>query len=123
MAKSKEQSLLAPPVTEKSICSLIGLSMRQGAVESGSFLAEKSIKDGTAKLVIIAEDASDNTKKDFKDMCTYYHVPIAVFGTKDTLGHTIGKEFRVVMALTNPGLSEKISEQIKILLENRINDK
>lgn len=122
MAKSNERSLQAP-VTERSICSLMGLSMRQGAVESGSFLAEKSIKGGTAKLVVIAEDASDNTKKDFTDMCTYYHVPYAVFGTKDTLGHAIGKEFRVVMALTNPGLSEKISEQIKTLLENRINDK
>ena len=121
MAKNKQD--FKTPVSEKSICSLMGLSMRQGAVESGSFLAEKSIKGGTAKLVIIAEDASDNTKKDFTDMCTYYHVPFCVFGTKDTLGHAIGKEFRVVMALTNPGLSEKISEQIKTLLENRINDK
>ena len=117
MAKSKEQSLKAP-ITEKSICSLMGLSMRQGAVESGSFLAEKSIKGGTAKLVIIAEDASDNTKKEFTDMCTYYHVPFCIFGTKDTLGHAIGKEFRVVMALTNPGLSEKISEQINTLQDN-----
>ena len=97
--------------------------MRQGAVESGSFMAEKSIKGGTAKLVIIAEDASDNTRKEFTDMCVYYHVPYAVFGTKDILGHAIGKEFRVVMALTTPGLAEKVSEQIKTLLENRINDK
>ena len=121
MAKSKERSLQTP-VTEKSICSLIGLSMRQGAVDSGSFMAEKSIKAGTAKLVVIAEDASDNTRKDFTDMCSYYHVPCCIFGTKDTLGHAIGKEFRVVMALTNQGLADKISEQIHTLLENRIND-
>ena len=121
MAKNNKLSLPAQ-VTEKSICSLIGLSMRQGAVESGSFLTEKAIKGGMAKLVIIAEDASDNTKKDFTDMCTYYHVPFCIFGTKDILGHAIGKEFRVVMALTNPGLSEKVSEQINTLHENRIND-
>ena len=121
MANSKVQSFKTP-VTEKSICSLIGLCMRQGAVDSGSFLAEKSIKSGTAKFVVIAEDASDNTKKDFTDMCTYYHVPCCVFGTKDTLGHAIGKEFRVVMALTNQGLADKISEQINTLLEDRIND-
>ena len=121
MAKRKEEGFKAP-VTEKSIFSLMGLSMRQGAVESGSFLAEKSIKAGTAKLVVIAEDASDNTKKDFSDMCTYYHVPFYVFGTKDMIGHAIGKEFRVVLAFTNLGLSDKIAEQINILLENRIND-
>ena len=121
MAKKNKQDFTAP-VTEKNVYSLIGLTMRQGAVESGSFSAEKSVKSGTAKLVILAEDASDNTKKDFTDMCNYYHVPLCIFGTKDTLGHAIGKEFRVVMALTNPGLSVKISEQIKTLQENRIND-
>ncbi len=121
MARNNKQGLQAP-VTEKSICSLIGLSMRQGAVDSGSFLTEKAVKSGKAKLVVIAEDASDNTKKEFTDMCTYYRVPFCIFGTKDTLGHAIGKEFRVVMALTNPGLSEKISEQINTLHENRIND-
>ncbi len=121
MTKRKNQCFKAP-VTEKSVYSLIGLSMRQGAVESGSFSAEKSIKGGTAKFVIVADDASDNTKKEFVDMCTYYHVPLCIFGTKDALGHAIGKEFRVVLALTNPGLSEKISEQINILTENRIND-
>lgn len=121
MAKSNKQGLTAP-VTEKNIYSLIGLTMRQGAVESGSFSTEKSVKSGTAKLVILAEDASENTKKDFTDMCKYYHVPLCVFGTKDTLGHAIGKEFRVVLAFTNLGLSDKIAEQINILLENRIND-
>lgn len=117
MAKSEKQRFAAP-VTERSVYSLMGLSMRQGAVESGSFSAEKTIKAGSAKLVIIAEDASDNTKKEFTDMCTYYHVPFCIFGTKDTLGHAIGKEFRVIMALTNPGLSEKISEQINTLQDN-----
>ena len=121
MAKNKQQGFVTP-VTEKSVLALIGLSMRQRAVESGSFLTEKAVKSGNAKLVIIAEDASDNTRKDFTDMCTYYHVPFCVFGTKDILGHAIGKEFRVVMALTNPGLSDKISEQINILLDKRIND-
>ena len=117
MAKLDKQKF-STPVTEKSIYSLVGLSMRQGAVESGSFSAEKAIKAGNAKLVIIAEDASGNTRKEFTDMCTYYHVPFCIFGTKDTLGHAIGKEFRVVMALTNPGLSEKISEQINTLQDN-----
>ena len=121
MAKSKKQEFQAP-VTDKNVYSLIGLTMRQGAVESGSFSAEKAVKAGNAKLVILAEDASENTRKDFTDMCNFYHVPLCVFGTKDTLGHAIGKEFRVVMALTNPGLSEKISEQINTLQENRIND-
>lgn len=106
------------PVTRKSILSLIGLSMRQGAVGSGEYLTEKTVKEGRAFLVLVAEDASANTKKNFQDMCKYYHVPIHIFGSKDELGHAIGKEFRASLALTNHGLSERISDDINTLKTN-----
>ena len=109
-------------IADKKILSMFGLAARAGKIASGEFQTETAVKSGTAYLVVVAEDASDNTKKDFSDMCTYYHVPFYVFGTKDMIGHAIGKEFRVVLAFTNLGLSDKIAEQINILLENRIND-
>ena len=47
------------------VLSLIGLAMKAGQVVSGEFSVEKCIKSGKAKLVIIATDASENTKKKF----------------------------------------------------------
>ena len=41
--------------------SLIGLASRARKVSSGEFSVEKAIKSYNAFLVIIAEDASDNT--------------------------------------------------------------
>ncbi len=32
-------------------------------------------------MVIVSEEASDNTRKKFTDMCTYYQVPICFLGT------------------------------------------
>ena len=55
--------------------SMIGLATKAGKVVSGEFAVEKAIKDGKAFLVIIAEDASDNTKKHFSDMCIYSKIP------------------------------------------------
>ena len=40
----------------------LGLAMKSGNVVSGEFLTEQAIRAGTARLVIVAEDASDNTK-------------------------------------------------------------
>lgn len=40
---------------------MLGLAMKAGKVVSGEFAVDKSIKDGSAWLVIIASDASDNT--------------------------------------------------------------
>ena len=45
--------------------SLIGLAAKAGKVVSGEFATEKAVKGRTAYLVLIAEDASENTRKKF----------------------------------------------------------
>ena len=71
-------------------------------------MTETDVKAGKAFLVVVAKDSSDNTKKDFKNMCEYYNVPIRFYGSKEDLGHCIGKEFRASLAVTNEGLAKKI---------------
>ena len=93
--------------THKAL-SLAGLAARAGAVASGEFSTEKSIKSGKAFLVIISEDASDNTKKKFMNSCTYYHVPFRIFSDKDTLGHAIGRQERATIAIEDQGLAKAI---------------
>ena len=46
------------------ILSLLGLTTKAGAVVSGEFSTEKAIKEGNAKVVIVAQDASDNKNVD-----------------------------------------------------------
>ena len=58
------------------ILSLVGLATRAGKTASGEFCTEKEVKTGSAALVIVAGDASENTKKKFRDMCEFYEVPI-----------------------------------------------
>ncbi len=93
--------------------SLIGLAVRAGRVESGEFCTEKEIRSGRAKLVIVAGDASDNTKKKFQDLCTYKKVPLCIYQDKDTLGHAMGKEFRASLAILDTGLAQEIIKAIK----------
>ena len=78
---------------------LIGLATKAGKTAGGEFLTEREVKSGRAALVIVAEDASENTKKKFQNMCEYYKVPIRFYGDKDTLGHAMGKQFRASLAV------------------------
>jgi len=71
------------------ILSLVGLATRAGKTASGEFCTEKEVKTGRAALVIVAGDASENTKKKFRDMCEFYEVPIYFYKDKDTLGHAM----------------------------------
>ena len=50
---------------QNKIYSLLGLAMRGRNLVSGEFQTEDAVKKGSAMLVIVAEDASANTKKLF----------------------------------------------------------
>lgn len=93
---------------EKKILSLFGLATRAGKIASGEFQTETAVKSGTAFLVVIAKDASDNTKKLFQDKCSFYKIPIIFLRTKEELGHAIGKEYRASLAILDKGFAEAI---------------
>lgn len=101
-------------IQSKKVLGTIGLAMKAGDVVSGEFMTEKAIRDGLAQLVIVAEDASANTKKKFANSCQYYHVPYAEFGDKDLLGSAIGKEFRASLAVTNKGFAKSIGKNLDL---------
>ena len=92
---------------------LVGLATKAGKTVSGEFMTEKEVKSGKAALVIVADDASDNTKKKFRDMCEFYKVPIYFYADKDTLGHAMGKEFRASLAILDEGFADGIQRELK----------
>jgi ribosomal protein L7Ae-like RNA K-turn-binding protein len=92
----------------QKILNLIGLATKAGKIGSGEFMTEKSVKAGKASLVIVSEEASDNTKKMFTNMCTYYKVPIYFFASKDELGHAMGKEMRASLVIMDSGFAKAV---------------
>lgn len=98
---------------QSRILSLVGLATKAGKVASGEFSTEKEVKSGGAKLVIVADDASDNTKKKFQNMCDFHKVPIYFYKDKDTLGHAMGKEFRASLAILDGGFAKGIRKHME----------
>lgn len=95
---------------KNKIFSLIGLATRARKTVSGEFATEKAVKGFQACMVFVAEDASDNTKKMFTDKCSFYEIPCIILGTKDELGHAMGKEMRASLAVTDEGFADAISK-------------
>ena len=106
-------------MTNEKVLSLLGLAARAGKVKSGGFSTENEIKALHAYLVVLAADASDNTKKKFTDMCSWYKVPLEVLScSKEELGHRIGKEMRTSAAVTDEGFAIALLK----LIRNRQHD-
>ncbi|MBE6007513.1 MAG: ribosomal L7Ae/L30e/S12e/Gadd45 family protein [Lachnospiraceae bacterium] len=96
---------------QDKILSLLGLASRAGRVAAGGFSAEEAVRGRKARLLILAEDTQTNTAKKFNDKCSYYKVPILTYGTKETLGHALGKEARACVAVTDRGFAKSILEK------------
>lgn len=92
--------------------SLISLATKAGKTVSGEFMTEREIKSGRASVVILADDASDNTKKKFQNMCEFYKIPIYFYRDKDTLGHAMGKELRASLAILDEGFAKGIMKHL-----------
>ncbi|MBE7054356.1 MAG: 50S ribosomal protein L7ae [Ruminococcaceae bacterium] len=92
---------------------LIGLAKRAGKVKSGEANVKQSIQEGSAYVVFIASDISENTKKSITNSCNYYDISCYTLGDMITLGHSIGNEFNAAVAVTDEGLANLITERLK----------
>ncbi len=92
------------------VLSMIGLATRAGKTASGGLALEEAVKGGKAFLVVLADDASDRTKKDVRNMCEFRSVKLMTYGTKEQLGMACGKEYRSGVAITDEELAKAITK-------------
>jgi len=97
------------------VLSLLGLATKAGKVASGEFSTEKSVKLGRGFLVLVADDASQNTKKKFQNMCDFYEVPIYFIADKEELGKFCGKEFRASLAVQDENFAKAMLKELQKL--------
>lgn len=96
---------------DKSL-SQLGMAMRAGKLITGDEIVLKAVRQRKAHLVIIAADASDNTKKKFRDKCRTYGVQLAEVFDREQLGKAIGKPERVVLAVTDAQFGNMIANHL-----------
>lgn len=99
------------------ILAALSLSRKAGKCVTGTQMCVENIRNNTAKLVIYANDLSDNTLKRIKDSTSFHKVPclglnINMIG----LGARVGKESGTAcVAITDEGfvkIVEKIHDEI-----------
>lgn len=100
-------------MNDQRIYQLIGICQKARKLISGEFAVKQAVLSEAVKLVIVTEDASDNTTKLFSDKCKYRNIPYVKWGNRTDLGKILGKETRVAIGIVDDKLAEKIAEMIK----------
>lgn len=99
--------------------SMIGLAKRAGRITSGADMVEDAIRQGKAKLVVIASDAAKNSRKSISDCCGYYNVKYLIYSDKEQLARAIGTDVAVAISVNDEGLAKAIETKIADLVMER----
>lgn len=89
--------------------SFLGLAQRAGRVVSGEDQVLAAIRGGQAAIVLLSEDASPRTTQTMRNKTHSYGVPLKIVADRYTLGGSIGKEQRVVVAVNDRGFAKKLT--------------
>lgn len=89
---------------------VLGLSYRAGKCSLGEDAILRDVRSKKAKLVLLANDIGDQTKKKLTDKCSFYGVPLIIVNEdREAFSNAIGKSQRVAIAIIDAGFAKKIS--------------
>ncbi len=94
------------------IYGLIGLARRAGKLSFGTESSKEEINKGKAKLVLIATDASEKTKKHIEELAKMHQVPVRIVGTIEALSQSIGQVNKAIIVIKEENFAREIIKRI-----------
>ena len=95
------------------ILSYMGFARKSGNLISGSNTCSITMKKGKVKLLLIAEDASDNTKDKMTGEAKARGVCVVVYGDGEEMSHAVGESGRTVFGITDVNFAQVIKKEIE----------
>ena len=97
-------------MNENKIYNLLSMAQRANKVVSGDFAVEKAVQGRKARLILVAGDAAEETKKNYQRMADDAEINVYYLFDREELGHCIGKDFRAVAAIMDKGFADALSK-------------
>jgi len=92
--------------------SFLGLIQKSGNLTSGTDAVENEIKKKKCKLLIISNDASENTKDKFERLAKIHNINYVYFGEREELGYAIGKPNRTILCIGDENFAKAFLSKI-----------
>lgn len=86
----------------------LGLTKRSGNLIEGYSKCDEARNKKTIFLFIISKDASESTKKKFKNHCLAKNIKVIEDFTKEELGSFIGREEVKILAILDKNMANKL---------------
>ena len=95
---------------ENKVYGLLGLCMKAGKISFGTESCIDMLNKRKAKLIILAKDSSERTIENFQIICGLNNIPFYIFGYKEELSKSIGKNNKTVFGIKDKNLADTIKK-------------
>ena len=95
------------------VYSAIGMANKAGKLVTGTDSCLRAVRAGAVKLVILSEEASENTRKKVINACSIKAIDCIEYGTGALLGKMTGKSYRIVIGVRDKNLSKLILSKMQ----------
>lgn len=100
---------------ESRLWSMVSLARRAGKLAMGYDVVCSSISHGRAKLVLLAGDISEKSRRGVAHLCEEAHVPMRNLQTKmDEIWFTLGKRVGI-LAVEEPNFAARLTAMADVL--------
>jgi ribosomal protein L7Ae-like RNA K-turn-binding protein len=91
---------------------LLGLARRAGGVALGTEAVRRAIREGEARLILIAADASSGQVEKIRTTLHDRPIPRVILGDRDVLGAAVGTAPLSAVAVTDAALAEALAREL-----------
>lgn len=95
------------------VATMIGFAKRSGNLANGFTAVSINMKKRKARLVMLAEDMSADSRRKITNLCQSTNTPFYTHGTRDEIGHAIGREESTVIAILDKKFAKIVEDQLR----------
>lgn len=99
-------------MTNNKVLGLLGLCTKAGDICFGTDATIDLITRRKVKLVIVANNASDRTKRNLEFICKQNNTKIYFYGVIEELSKAIGKKNKAIIGIKNENFANQIEKII-----------
>lgn len=93
---------------------LLGLAQRAGALERGTGSTQRAVRDGRARLVLVAQDASKVQLEKVIKLLRHRDIPKVTLGNRAELGAAVGSAPLSAVAVTNESFANQLAGRLAV---------
>ncbi len=93
---------------------LLGMARRAGALACGTGSTRRALKEGRARLVLFAQDASETQRDKVMKLLRHGKTPRTTLGTREALGSAVGSAPISAVAVTDRELAKELVARLGV---------